>query len=223
MISFYCVSFNDEERKEKMVNRFKAVDLELKFIDPVFQTDERVQNADEKRTWSIMLQHLDSIRDFYENTTNDYVVVCEDDILISKNINTELPTIIKHFEELELDVLLLGYLIHYSPHNNGYYPTYLTNETHTYFDYPNDLWGSQMYLVSRKHAKYLLEHYTIEHAIASIGTEPYSSDWTITKKGKKAIIYPMLAVEEGATKTDHGFQNYFHQKCHEFNYNSSFI
>lgn len=87
-ISFYCVSFNDEHRKEKMSNRFNAVNLDLKFINPVDNTDERVQFADDKRTWAIMLQHLDSIRDFYENTTNEYVVVCEDDILISKNINT---------------------------------------------------------------------------------------------------------------------------------------
>lgn len=80
-----------------------------------------------------------------------------------------------------------------------------------------------MYLISRKHAKYLLDYYTVEHAISSIGIEPYSSDWTITKKGKKSIIYPMLAVEEGMTKTDESFQNYFHQKCKDFNYNSSFL
>jgi hypothetical protein len=48
---------------------------------------------------------------------------------------------------------------------------------------------------------------------------PYSADWIITKNGNRAIIHPLIAVEEGDTKTDHSGQNDFHRSCFLCNYN----
>ena len=234
-IPIYVINFNDENRKNKMIQRFNSIGFELKFMDPVYESDLRITdgikggikdgipvkggipvNKIEKRTWSIMLQHLDSIRHFYETTTLPHCIVCEDDILISKNFKTDLPNIIQNFNQLKLDILLLGYLIPFKIESNLYFKP----KTYQYLDYPNDLWGSQMYLVSRAYAKFLLEKYTIDYAISHLD-EPYSPDWVITKNGNKAILYPMVAVEEGGTKTSNESQNNFHKRCFETNYDSN--
>ena len=86
-----------------MINRFKQINLDLQFVNPVYDNDPRLENTNlYKRTSSIMLQHLDSIRHFYENTSADHCVVCEDDIFISKNLSRDLPEIVETFRELNL-------------------------------------------------------------------------------------------------------------------------
>lgn len=229
-VSFYCINFNDDARRRKMVERFSSHNIKLEFVNPVYTTDERLNVGDEnvinqyKRTWSIMLQHLDTIRHFVENTENDYLILCEDDILISKNMTNDLPAIIDNFEELKLDVLLLGYLMHFKLDKNQTHPEFPIIKSaeeadgrYTYYGFPYHLWGSQMYLINRKHAVFLLNKYDINYALADLN-RPYNPDWTLTKDGVRAMIYPMLAVEEGVTKTDHAGQNSFHQLCFETNY-----
>ena len=217
MLPIYVINFDDDNRKEKMIQRFNKMDIKLKFTSPVYQSDSRIpQHSDqpiEKRTWAIMLQHLDSIRDFYENTNSIHCIVCEDDIMISKNFKNELPNILQNFDQLKLDILLLGYLLPFKLNENYYFKP----KSHQYYDYPNDLWGSQMYLISRTYAKFLLDKYTIEFALNNLD-KPYSPDWVITKNGNKAILYPMLAVEEGLTKTNNDSQNDFHKRCFDANY-----
>lgn len=89
----------------------------------------------------------------------------------------------------------------------------------SYHDYPDDLWGSQMYMVSRKHSLALLEKYTVQYALETIHTEiPFSPDWTLTKWGNKAIVYPMVALEEGDTKCDLDSEISYHQRCFKRNY-----
>ena len=220
MLPIYVINFNDDNRKQKMIQRFNTIDIELKFTPPVYQIDQRIPlYADakvEKRTWAIMLQHLDSIRDFYENTNSSHCIVCEDDIMISKNFKNDLPNILNNFNHLKLDILLLGYLLPFKLNTNPYF----TSKIYQYYNYPDDLWGSQMYLISRAYAKFLLDKYTIEFALNNLD-KPYSPDWIITKNGNKAILYPMIAVEEGSTKTINEGQNNFHKRCFEANYDSN--
>lgn len=216
-IPIYVINFNDDVRKQAMINRFKSIGLNLVFTKPVYTSDSRL-NVDvkfDKRTWAIMLQHLDGIRDFYENTTCDYCIVCEDDIMISKNLKNDLPLIIDNFNKLNLDVLLLGYLMPSKIHNNYY--KMIKQLGYSFHEFPDDLWGSQMYLVSRNHAKFLLEKYTVEWASQNLD-KPYSPDWILTKVGKRAFIYPMVALEGGDTKTDNVGQNDFHRTCFITNY-----
>jgi hypothetical protein len=230
-VSFYCINFNDDERRRKMIQRFSNHGINLEFVNPVYTTDERLNvgavGADGKdicqykRTWSIMLQHLDSIQHFVENTENDYLILCEDDILISKNITKDLPDIINNFEELNLDVLLLGYLMHFKLDKNTTHDEFpILKESagkYTYYGFPYHLWGAQMYLMSRKHCRFLLNKYDINYAVADLN-RPYNPDWTLTKDGVRGMIYPMLAVEEGVTKTDHVGQTNFHKLCFYMNY-----
>lgn len=218
----YVINFNDESRKQKMICRFKSLDISLRFVPPVFTDDVRLDIPSDtsldtipkidKRIWSIMLQHLDSIRDFYDNTTESHCIVCEDDIFISKYFKRDLPKILKEFDEQKLDVLLLGYLIPYKIDIGETSPL-----QYIYKSFDDDLWGSQMYLITRNHAKFLLDKYTIDFAINNIDLA-FSPDWTLTKMGHRAILCPMLAVEEGTTKTEHWGQNNFHHNCFLANY-----
>jgi hypothetical protein len=228
-ISYYCVNFLDDFRREKMINRFNKIGIPLQFIPPVYTNDERLPTDTIKtdyRIWSIMLQHLDSINDFYMNSENEYAIICEDDILLSKDLLEDLPNIIIDFEELKLDVLLLGYLLPFSSEEfidisleGSEFSLVKKNEKYSYHEFPYHLWGSQMYLINRKHAKFLLDKYTIEYAITNIETSPFNPDWTLTKDGKHLLIYPMLAVEEGVVKTNDIGQYNFHKKCFDINYN----
>ena len=214
----YVINFKNDERRERMITRFKEINLELLFVPPVTQQDKRLKYLPHKRTCSIMVQHLDSIRHFLEQTNSNYCIVCEDDIMISKQFHNELPKIIQDFEDLELDILLLGYLFPGSIHGNWHFPVLKNRDEYSYHNYPDDIWGSQMYLISRKQAELLVNTFTPEYALKNLDQMHYNPDWTITKCGKRAIIYPMLAVEEGVTTTDDQSQNDFHKRCFERNY-----
>ena len=221
-IGFYSVNYKDDDRKNKMISRFDSFKLELIFVDPVEKNDDRLANVPEnadRRTWSIMLQHMDSIRHFVEKTSKDFCIVTEDDILISKDFVNDLPDIINTFNGLELDLMLLGYLLSFKIcDTNTSFSLKARTEKYSYYDYPADIWGAQMYLISRNHAINLLDRYTIEHAIETIDTMPFNPDWTLTKFGKKALIYPMIAVEEGNVKNDLYGEIQFHLNCFNTNY-----
>lgn len=229
-ISFYCINFNDDKRKNKMMKRFENQKLVLNFVPPVYTNDKRLDTdfinskvcKAGKRIWSIMLQHLDSIQHFLDNTQNEYLIVCEDDIKISKTFVNDLHIALYQYVDLKLDVLLLGYLLDRKlGENEGEFRSLGKIGNFTFCDFPYHLWGSQMYLMNRKHAKFLLEKYTIDYAMADLN-RPYNPDWTLTKDGKKALIYPMIALEEGDTKTDDEGQNSFHARCYMVNNSSNY-
>ena len=221
IVKFYCINYKDEKRREKMQKRWDLLGLDLIFVDPVETTDKRfdiVREKRELRDWAIMLQHLDSLRDFINNESGgEYVIVCEDDIMVSKHLPNDLPEIIETYERLNLDVLLMGYLIPYKiTDDNHFYPLKERNYKYSYHGYPGDIWGSQMYMVSRKHAEILLQKYTVENASSS--KEPFSPDWTLTKMGNRAVIYPMVALEEGDTKCTWDSEIDYHQRCFKTHY-----
>jgi len=236
-ISFYCVNFFNEERKKKMQDRFQNLNKELYFVAPVFTDDSRIPKEilsdKEKRTWAIMFQHLDSIRHFYETTEKEYLIVCEDDIMISKYFNEDLPKIIEDFNVFKIDILLLGYLLDISFEPEKHHPKIKQNKDvfsdhdftllehpkkYRFYHFPYHVWGSQMYLIHRKHAKFLIDKYTTTYGIEDRKKCHFNPDWTITKDKNHAILYPMLAVEEGLTDTNDISQNDFHKKCMETNY-----
>jgi hypothetical protein len=76
-------------------------------------------------------------------------------------------------------------------------------------------------MLSKMQASALLNKYSPPYADISItnnSLKPFNSDWTITKEGNRALIYPMVALEDGKTKYhDHG-QYILHQECHKAHY-----
>lgn len=226
----YCLSFNNLRRMTEMENRFKQLDIKCSFYDGVDSNDPRIFNNNKNSVvWSYTLGHLDMIRNFYDNSEKEFGIFCEDDIFIHKDFNKLIPNIIEDFKLMELDVLLLGYLIPFkitSQYNGFELKNKNNNDSnnnlkYVYHNYPNDLWGAQMYMLTKKHAKYLLDKYTVEYAIRTLTDntlQPFSSDWTITKEGNKGLIYPMLAVETADKKCGHYGQDTFHENCKIMNY-----
>jgi len=219
----YCVNFLDEFRRSKMVKRFDRLHIPVNFVSPVFKSDSRLSiegiREEHKRTYSIMLQHVDSIQDFL-NTTDEsekYCIVCEDDILLSKRLLEKLPEICSNFLDLELDVLLLGYLSPDKILDSIIFPVLKNEKEFTYTGYHSDLWGSQMYMVSREYAKRVVETFHPGYILRE-DSLPYNPDWTITKCGKRALINPMLALEEGEVKNECYAQSSFHRRCFEMNF-----
>jgi hypothetical protein len=219
----YCVNFLDEDRRSKMETRFDRLNIPVNFIKPVFKSDLRLSidgvQEDSKRTYSIMLQHIDSVQDFL-NTTDEsekYCIVCEDDVLLSKRFLEKLLGICETFLDLDLDVLLLGYLSPDKVLDSELFPLIKSDQDFVYRGYHSDLWGSQMYMVSREYAKRLIETFQPNYILRT-DSLPYNPDWTITKCGKRALLSPMLAVEEGEVKNECYEQMSFHQRCFETNF-----
>ena len=230
-MKIYIISYKNEERLNRMRKRFEQVGMvdNVVITKEVHVNDDRLvglsnrekYNKIDLRTWAIMLQHMDAIRSFYEGE-DAQCIVCEDDIHISKDFSKELGGIVKDFDDMKLDVLMLGYLFPCKiSHNSNFLQIFTSEYGHTYHYYPDDIWGTQMYMISRSYAKFLLDRFTAEYAYETIDTYPYSCDWIITKNGKRVLISPMLAVEEGVNLSGHHGQVEFHKRCFEVNYDSN--
>jgi len=208
-IPIYVLNHNNRERKEKMEKRL--YNFNTKFIEGVNITNIRDNN--------IMLSHLECIKDFYYNTKESYAIICEDDVYIHHQLYDMLPRVIDDFKNLNLDILLLSYLLNHHPEN--YYNKIYESNNFKYYNYDKNLWGAHMYLISRHYAIYLIEKFDINWSINN-PDKPFSPDWIITKNGVKALLWPVLGVEEGIVNCDSQNQIEFHKKCKKFLYNSSY-
>jgi GR25 family glycosyltransferase involved in LPS biosynthesis len=230
--ALYCLNFKNEIRAKSMKTRFAGIDAVLH--PGVLTTDPRIAGRNliphTEKCWSCMYGHLDMIREFVENDSRPYGIFCEDDILIDANFKSRLEHVLTDFEAMQMDTMLLGYLITYpiigesngsfSKLGQSVYVDLDTTETTTfrYYDY-GDIWGTQMYLLSRKQAIRIVEKYAngyADHFLANTTLTPFSADWTITKEGRRCIVYPMLAIEDGLTSygDDEGGQRDFHMMAH---------
>jgi len=228
-MNIYVINYKNEERKNRMLDRYQKLCLndffkEMIFTKEVESNDSRLQreNVKEPRIWSIMLQHLDAVRSFVEDTEDEYCIICEDDVHISKQLKRKMPGILKVFDSLDLDILMLGYLLPFKiEENNGYFNKIAEHQGLTYRKFPNDTWGTQGYLISRKYGKYLLETFTVEYALS--GVCPYNPDWIITKNGNRMLVNPMLILEEGVNLSDNDSQIDFHRRCHKCHMSDEYV
>jgi GR25 family glycosyltransferase involved in LPS biosynthesis len=225
LLDIYCLSFDNQKRKTEMLSKFKNFNNFIHFNKGVGFEDKRMIIKD--TSLSCMLGHFDMIKDFYNNSTNDYAIFCEDDIIIHKDLNDIVGKILINNDIQDFDIVLLGYLLHYelSPDDSK---TYIDGNFKLH-QYNDELWGAQMYLISRSYAKYIIDTFDFSYFIKSKvyheSLTPYSTDWIITKKTKKRyLVYPPLCLENGdLEKYDHVGQYNFHKKCYELHINSDFI
>ena len=200
-IGFYCLSY-EHKRKEQIEKVFKTLNINAQIYKGVDFNDVRLQNKKldphQKRVWSICYGHLDMIRSFYESG-HSYGIFCEDDIIIRKDFIKHLPSIIADFNSMSLDILLLGYLCENPIDTYSNFPVKKSDTPpFKYLGYPDELWGAQMYLISRAHAHNILAKYYEDYAdktLEDTSIIPFSADWTITKEGHRALIYPLVAIE----------------------------
>jgi hypothetical protein len=232
-IDFFCLSFDNEERKERMINIFETLGItNIKFGKGVSHDDPRIashniENKHTIRAWSIFYGHLDMIFEFVNNSTKEFAVFCEDDVLIRLDLYKYLHELLAIFAHLKLDVLLFGYLCENEIYKYSNFPEVKTDHIiskHFPFKilkYPNDTWGTQMYMISKSYGKQILDKYYFNYAEKTIldkNTTPFAADWTITKDGNRALVYPLIAIENGISKYNDIKQNRSHTNCFTFSY-----
>jgi hypothetical protein len=77
-------------------------------------------------------------------------------------------------------------------------------------------------MFSRDYAKRVIDTFTddyAERATHDQSLRPPNPDWSLTKlTHKRALIYPMMAVEDGKGNYDHWGQGEYHRVSHSANY-----
>jgi len=223
----YVVSYNSPKRSQEMTDRFQKIGLQLNVHTGVQMDDPRLQFTDDlaaKRLASVFYGHLDNIAQFYE-TGKPYGLFCEDDVHIHKNLGKELPIIMGEFNAMCLDILLLGYMT-INPiewWQSGYPLVYDgTVAPYRYHRYPQNQWGIHLFMISRSYAKRLLDTYDSTYAARAFNDPALvccNPDWTLSKlTDRRALRYPMLAVEDGKGNYEHWGQGEFHRESHKANY-----
>lgn len=232
-VGIFCLSYNNSARRERIGRIFASQGWNVRFYDGVSIDDPRIEGRplaeNIKRAWSIMYGHLDMLKLFVESG-KEFGILCEDDIIIRKDFGTNLTYIVSDFKELGLDVLLLSCLCSnpnfykysnfperplsdYARHPFRYY-AYDSNPT-------SAVWGTQMYMLHRHQAIFLLDKYSNGYADKTIHDKSlvhFSSDWTITKEGTKAIIYPLMAIENADVTYADEYQGSCRKKCYDIFY-----
>jgi len=235
LCEFYCLCYNNPIRYKNMKERFAKVGLDLNIFEGVEITDPRIdtQPIGEgiKRLWSITYGHIDMLKLFLK-TDKKYGLFCEDDIYLHKEFATRLPNIINEFETMNLDFLLLGHMTNYAIGEwiHGYeLKHHFENRPYKYHNYPateHGHWGAHLYMVSRKHAEFLIEKFGNGYAdetLVNSSLPHFSPDWTITKQGNRALMYPMMAVEDAIGDYGHGGQTEYHKSSTRLNYDPDFF
>ena len=200
-----------------MTERFrKYAGKEANFPPTVDVTDPRVVAAPSdfsRASVSMFYGHLDMIRVFLESDA-EVGVFCEDDVFIRRDFKTSVQIAFDGYKRLALDILLVGYLANFKPtaitHHTNHTPV---EPTFSFLSYGDELWGAQMYILDRSAAVKILDCLSDPYKVSV-----FNPDWTITKLGRRAALYPMLAVEEGAVATGHPAHVRYHNQCRDTQY-----
>jgi GR25 family glycosyltransferase involved in LPS biosynthesis len=165
--------------------------------------------------------HLEMIYDFYYNSDNKFAIICEDDIKLHVHFNSIIEKIIDDFEFLNLDILLLGYLLPYKLSNKHLIKNYSlkypvpNNSSFTYHCFPEYLSGTHMYMITKKYAKRLIKEYYSNYA--NKYNHYFIIDKILTEHGNKALIYPMISVENDDQ------DDLYHVLCNKINSNDLYV
>lgn len=232
--SFYCLTYRSVVKRLRMQKRFHTLGMQVKFWegshawDPECAPDphewqhaQRNQNWD-PHAWSVLHGHLFVMHDFLKNQTQEYLCVMEDDIQIRRDFPYEIPVIQAQFQKMNLDVCMLGYLTPFVL--TSIHTEYACKTTpYVYMEYPDNVYGTQMYVMRRSHVQSLVHTHGLystwrSKALSEQRIQP--ADWIITKQGVRACVYPLMAVEESGGGAAYGDteQTQFHALCHETNY-----
>jgi len=240
MVFIGCLNYNNQERYDIMIRQFEQCGMSEKshFYSGCKLSDSRIQsladiypdiNNHTKKCWSCMFGHLDMMRDFVQSSTEDYMICCEDDIILDRDFKNKLDDLMITVREKNIDLLLLGYLITYPILSEQDTNEFRYRGKHIYVDleigekidyrfyeYGFEIWGTQMYMVSRSYAEKMVQQYADGiWLLENYGKAQFSADWILTKESpSRQLIYPMLAIEDGKTTYEHEGQSEFHRLSH---------
>lgn len=222
MIPFYSLCYRDQTKREHLSSVAQHIRLPIILHEGLASDDYRLKGLPPEvaRLWSITFGHIDIIRHFVDTSTADFAIFTEHDILVHKDFSSLLTSAVDGMVALDLDVLLLGYLKH--PNGPSLNPIHQQGPL-TFYSYPDDQWGAQMYMLTKAQAKWITDHIDVAWAHMtrkSSNLPPFNPDWMFTKFGKRACVTPMLALEDGLGKYEHVGHGNFHRQCFEHNYRS---
>jgi GR25 family glycosyltransferase involved in LPS biosynthesis len=219
----YCFSYNNETRFKEMNERFSAIGIDPHWITAVGPDDPRIKEADPPRknlkADGCMLSHLTTLEEFLKSD-NDFAIVSEDDVYIRKSFKKDIQIAIDAMKRLDLNIILLGYLLNYKPFEYGTRFHHLLESPFVFLNVWKETWGTQMYMVNRKSAKEILEKFSDIKETEK--NTHFAADWTITKIEKNACMYPMLAVEKVYDRNTNDSHCLFHLKNEEINFNPKY-
>jgi hypothetical protein len=215
-----------------MVKKLEYFQIPIAFYSGVPQDDPRIRfvsNTAIRRTASICYGHLDMLQHFIDNSNKPFAIIMEDDILIKETFVTDIEKAVDVCNSENLDLLLIGYLCSNPIHTYSNFPEICTKYSTDEFrilGYPDSTWGAQMYMISKDQAKRIIEKYSygyLEQSLENPDMTPFSSDWTITKEGSRAVLYPLRVIENGSTKYEDEGQDICRVLCAKFTGKEGFI
>jgi GR25 family glycosyltransferase involved in LPS biosynthesis len=219
----YCFSYNNESRFIEMNERFSNAGIDVHWITAVGPDDPRIKEADPPRpnpkADGCMFSHLRTLEEFLKSD-NDFAIVSEDDVYIRKSFKKDVQIAIDGMKRLDLNMLLLGYLLNYKPFEYDIRCHHLLESPFVFLNVWQETWGTQMYMVNRVGAEEILKKFSDIKETEKI--THFAADWTITKIEKNACIYPMLAVEKVYNRSINDVQCLFHLKNEEINFNPNY-
>ena len=171
--------------------------------------------------------HIAALETF-SNTAELTAIVIEDDVMLRNDYAAHIGMITAAFWGASLDVLMLSYLWPFPARYEiqgswiaELFPKKIT--PFAFFGFPDDIWGTQMYMLTRQHARHVLAGHgtqTCYEQRAELDTslKPWSADWIITKTGHRALSVPMLGLEEGKPTQGDAFEHDYRAKTFASNY-----
>ena len=215
----YCLSFKNDANRDDMIDRFYALGIDCKFYFGISEKDKRILpslTTYNKRNLSIAYSHLDMIYDFYYHSEDKFAIICEDDIVIHKRFREIIEKAINDCTILQLDILLLGYLMPYKIQDDKQFILKHPMPKSSLFKYycvPEYMSGTHMYMISRSYARYLIKTYYQHYS--EMVNKYFIIDKILTSESNRALLYPMLAVENNSQTEP------YHKLCHKIHYDSS--
>lgn len=205
-----------ESQTKSQTYFYSGVPLSDPRLKPALALGEN--GVDTARVWSMAYGHLDMLQMFLEDFLGPtYGVFCEDDLVLSREFVSKLNAVLEVMQTNGIDLCMIGYLMdlptveglqgyldpRIEPHNAHGEPHGMK-----FYLYPDSLWGAQMYVVSRRGAKKILDQFGGDYAVKTLSDPtliPFSADWTITKCSglNRVLVEPMLAVEDGSKPLEH--------------------
>ncbi len=157
------------------------------------------------------------VRMFEEFLASDFEfgVFLEDDVILRRGFYVDLFSSCKAMKFLELDVLLIGYLIYTPPEHWPGCKKIAHLSGAEFYEFDDELWGTQGFILTREQAAEYVRLYNDKEWLRTT-KETLSADWQFTKRGRRLLQYPPLVREEGEVKTLHAGQQTFHRKCAAF-------
>jgi GR25 family glycosyltransferase involved in LPS biosynthesis len=220
----YVLCYDNIQREENMIRRFNEVGTKVN-ICRFTENDKRYNmlvDANYPYPNGCFLNHLAMMEEFYNNSSKEFGIFLENDVFLKKTLTKDLHNACSKMKQLDLDVLLIGYLINNTPEAFGCQLIDKDDFNNGYYKYNDELWGTQGFILTRAQVKYYIDKYTVEYIIDPNTKETISADWVYTKNGNRALLYPPLVVEEGTINGTHEGQIQFHKTCKEFLHNDTF-